>query len=199
MVRQVNFSISPWPGFRLVSNRRRRPGRMSLSQAILVFVVLAPGVVFGVLALLWLLGWVPGERMVSRITGVTFSASVLGLAALIWKIAFGVGNFAGGPLAASSSPVVVVTFGNWFAVDDYRFPLVADGGPLSLPFLAMTVSAFRTDRTVLGHLPPSRAWLLPIFLLAPPIRVRIVTRIRCRLIRSTRRWMGDCGHHIGTC
>ena len=36
---------------------------VSLSQAILVFVVLAPGVVFGVLALLWLLGWAPSERV----------------------------------------------------------------------------------------------------------------------------------------
>ncbi len=35
---------------------------MDSSQATLVFVVLAPGVVFGVLALLWLLGWVPAER-----------------------------------------------------------------------------------------------------------------------------------------
>ena len=62
---------------------------MSLSQAILVFVVLAPGVVFGVLALLWLLGWVPSERVVSRITGLTFSACVVGLAALVWNLAFG--------------------------------------------------------------------------------------------------------------
>ena len=112
---------------------------MSPSQAILVFVVLAPGVVFGALAFLWLLGWVPGERMVSRITGVTFSASVLGLAALLWTLAFGVGNFAGGPLAATRSPAVVVIFGNWFAVHDYRFPLVLMVDRLSLPFLAMTV------------------------------------------------------------
>jgi NADH-quinone oxidoreductase subunit L len=34
---------------------------------------------------------------------------------------------------------VVVTFGNWFAVHDYRFPLVLMADRLSLPFLAMTV------------------------------------------------------------
>ena len=45
---------------------------MDYSQIMLVFVVLAPGVVFGVLALLWLMGSVPTERLVSRITGVTF-------------------------------------------------------------------------------------------------------------------------------
>ena len=71
---------------------------MSLAQTILVFVVLAPGVVFGVLAFLWLLGWVPGERMVCRITGVTFAACIFGLAALLWQLVFGVGHLARGPL-----------------------------------------------------------------------------------------------------
>src|SRR3954462_3806004 len=111
---------------------------MSTSQAILVFVVLAPGFVFGVLAFLWLLGWTPGERAVSRITGVIFSASVLGVAALLWKLAWGAAHFTGGGLAATASPAVVVTFGNWFAVHDYRFPLVLMVDRLSLPFLAMT-------------------------------------------------------------
>ena len=78
----------PMAWIQTVSNHGRRPSRVSLSQAILVFVVLAPGVVFGVLALLWLLGWVPSERVVSRITGLTFSACVFGLAALVWKLAF---------------------------------------------------------------------------------------------------------------
>ena len=101
---------------------------MSLSQAILVFVVLAPGVVFGLLALLWLLGWVPSERVVSKVTGLTFSACVAGLAVLVWNLAFG-----GKPARA-----VVVTFGTWFAVHDYRFPLVLMADRLSTPFLVMT-------------------------------------------------------------
>jgi NAD(P)H-quinone oxidoreductase subunit 5 len=100
---------------------------VTISQAILVGVVLAPGVVFAVLALSWLLGWVPGERVISRITGATFSLCALGLAGLL------------GRLAASGSTAVVVTFGNWFAVHSYRFPLVLMADRLSLPFLAMTV------------------------------------------------------------
>jgi NADH:ubiquinone oxidoreductase subunit 5 (subunit L)/multisubunit Na+/H+ antiporter MnhA subunit len=100
---------------------------VTVSQAILIFVVSAPGVVFAVLALSWLLGWVPGERFVSRITGATFSLCALGLAALLWR------------LAAAGSAAVVVTFGNWFAVHDYRFPLVLMADHLALPFLAMTV------------------------------------------------------------
>ena len=100
---------------------------MRLAQAILVFVVLAPGVVFGMFALLWLLGWTPGERVASRITAGTFSACALGVSGLFWKLAFG------------GEPRVAVTFGNWFAVHDYRFPLVLMVDRLSLPFLAMTV------------------------------------------------------------
>jgi NAD(P)H-quinone oxidoreductase subunit 5 len=100
---------------------------VSLSQALLVSVVLAPGLIFALLSLSWLLGWVPGERAISRITGIVFSISTLGLAGLLW------------PLAADGSTAVVVTFGNWFAVHDYSFPLVLTADRLSLPFLAMTV------------------------------------------------------------
>jgi len=97
---------------------------VSLLQAILTLVVLAPGVVFAVLASLWLLGWVPGERVISRVTGLTFSACALGLVALI---------------ATRSASVVEVTFGSWFAVGDYHFPLVLIADRLSLPFIALTV------------------------------------------------------------
>ena len=100
---------------------------MDLSQVTLVSVVLAPGVIFGVLALLWLLGWIPSERVLSRITGVTFSASVLGVGVIVWKV------------ASTGAASVVVTFGNWFTVHDYHFPLVLMADRLSLPFLGLTV------------------------------------------------------------
>jgi NAD(P)H-quinone oxidoreductase subunit 5 len=99
---------------------------VSFFHVILVSVVLGPGIVFALLALSWLLGWVPGERAISRITRVTFSLSALGLAGLLWR------------LAVDSTPIAV-TFGNWFAVQDYRFPLVLMADRLSLPFLAMAV------------------------------------------------------------
>jgi NAD(P)H-quinone oxidoreductase subunit 5 len=99
---------------------------VNLSQTILVAVVLAPGVVFALFSLAWMLGWTPGECVVSRVTGGVFSCCTLGLAALLWK------------LVHAPAPVVV-TFGNWFAVGDYRFPLVLMADRLSLPFLAMTV------------------------------------------------------------
>jgi NADH-quinone oxidoreductase subunit L len=100
---------------------------VDFTQATLVFVVLAPGVVFGVLALLWLLGWVPPERVISRVAGWMFSASIVALLLVLRS------------LAASGAPAVTVTFGNWFAVHDYRFPMVLMADRLSLPFLGMTV------------------------------------------------------------
>ena len=100
---------------------------MSLWQAILAFVVTAPGIVFGTFSLLWLLGWAPTERLLSRITGLTFSASTLGIAALVWRVT--------SPLSGPAA--VTVAFGSWFAVGDYHFPLVLIADRLSLPFLAL--------------------------------------------------------------
>ncbi len=100
---------------------------MSVSQIILVAVVFAPGVVFALLSLAWLLGWVPGERGISTITGATFSLCALGLSGLVWQ------------LSVTGSRQVIVAFGNWFAVQDYRFTLVLMADRLSLPFLAMTI------------------------------------------------------------
>ncbi len=100
---------------------------MNFTQATLLFVILAPGVVFATFALLWLLGWVPSEREVSRITGVVFSACVVALVLIVWI------------LASTGSPAVIVTLGNWFAVHDYHFPLVLLADRVSLPFLGLTV------------------------------------------------------------
>ena len=91
----------------------------------LVFVVLAPGLVFALLSLAWLLGWVPPERIVSSITGVTFSASVVALTVVVRRLA--------------STASVTVTFGNWFAVNDYHFPMVLMADRLSVVLLGMTV------------------------------------------------------------
>ncbi|MEI9971600.1 MAG: hypothetical protein WDO73_05810 [Ignavibacteriota bacterium] len=38
---------------------------MDFSQTLLAFVVLAPGALFALLALLWLAGYVPSERIIS--------------------------------------------------------------------------------------------------------------------------------------
>ena len=100
---------------------------MDLAQATLVFLVLTPGAVFVLLSLAWLAGWSPSERILSRITGAAFSSAFLAFVMLAARF------------ATSGSQPVVVTFGNWFAVHSYRFPLVLMADRLSLPFLGMTV------------------------------------------------------------
>lgn len=96
---------------------------MNAFQDILIFVVVAPGVIFAAFGLLWMMDWAPTERLLSWITGLTFAACTSGVAALVWEIA-----------SASS---VTVTFGNWFAVGSYHFPLVLMVDRLSVPFLAL--------------------------------------------------------------
>jgi len=100
---------------------------VSLAQAALLTVVTAPGAVFIILASLWLLGWVPSERTLSRTTGLTFAVCVLGLCHLVWIF------------ATTNVAAITLTFGNWFAVHEYRFPLVLMADRVVLPFLAMTV------------------------------------------------------------
>ena len=97
---------------------------MNVFEAILVFVVAAPGVVFAIFGLLWLLDWTPSERLLSWITGLTFAACASGVAALIWNIAF--------------ASTISVSLGSWFSVGTYRFPLVLMVDRLSIPFLALT-------------------------------------------------------------
>ena len=96
---------------------------MNAFQDILIFVVVAPGFIFAAFGLLWMMNWVPSERLLSRITGLTFAACALGVAALVWKI--------------SATPNITVTFGNWFAVGSYHFPLVLMVDRLSVSFLAL--------------------------------------------------------------
>jgi NADH-quinone oxidoreductase subunit L len=98
-----------------------------MPQALLLSVVLAPGVVFSVLSLLWLAGWTAPERVVSRITKGMFSACSLALAAIGWN------------LISARADRVLFRSGDWFRVADYQFPLVLVADRLSLPFLAMTV------------------------------------------------------------
>jgi NADH-quinone oxidoreductase subunit L len=99
---------------------------VNFSQAVLVLVVSAPGAVFAVLGLFWMCGWALGERALSWLTGLTFLGCTAGVAALAWTL-----------LAPHGPSAVGVTFGSWFSVGDYRFPLVLRADRLSLPFLAL--------------------------------------------------------------
>ena len=96
---------------------------MNVFQDILIFVVVAPGAIFAVFGFLWIVGWVPSERLLSWVTGLTFGACSSGLATLVWKIA--------------SAPNIEASFGSWFSVGNYHFPLVLMVDRLSVPFLVL--------------------------------------------------------------
>ncbi len=186
MVSPARSNIFPWPGFKRLERIGDRPAVKFFASHILVFVVVAPGFVFAVFALLWLLGWVPSERVVSRITGLTFSACASRrLRAIVWKV------------ASTRCSAVTVTFGNWFAVRRLPFPAGTYGGPAFAAFPGIDGCAFRTDRAVLGDLPSSRARVSAILPSAAPVRIRIFARIRRWFVRSAGRRMGDRGHHVG--
>lgn len=100
---------------------------MTAPQWTLIFVVFAPGAVFLVFSLLWLLGWNPSERFLSRVTGLVYATATAAVAWLSWRV------------VVAGDPAVAVALGDWFAVHEYQFPLVLLGDALSLPFLALTV------------------------------------------------------------
>ena len=175
MVWRQNRASRAWPRFR----PRGRPVKVDFSQAMLVFVVLAPGVVFAFLALLWLLGWVPPERVVSGITGATFSAVHL---ALLRGSAEACGDRASG----RNGDLRQLVRGARLSISHG-----ADGGPAVPAFPRHDRGAVGTDRAVLGDIPSSRARLFPVLSAAASFCVWISARIRRRFVRPAGGGLGD--------
>ena len=100
---------------------------MTPLQLILLGVVLAPGAVFALFSLLWLLGWDAPERALTRTTAIVYSVATAAVAWMAWAM----------HMAGLES--IAVPLGDWFTVHDYHFPLVLLADRLSLPFLALTV------------------------------------------------------------
>jgi hypothetical protein len=123
----ANSNIFRWPGFNPMETKPIRDADF-LQATLVVCGAGARSCLRFALALLWLLGWVPSERVLSRITALTFSASIFAIAVT-----------ASGVLVLAGTRSVTVTFGNWFAVHDYHFPLVLMADRLSVPFLGLTV------------------------------------------------------------
>src|SRR5690348_4746633 len=91
---------------------------------LLMVAVAVPGVTFAALALAWLLGWSPSERLIARVTDATLLLAALALAGVCRHLGSG---------------RVLASAGDWFAAGSYRFPLVLVADPLSAAFLIMTV------------------------------------------------------------
>lgn len=89
--------------------------------------VVLPGSVFLSLAAAWVLGWNGHERVLARVTMITYSLLTVGVAVL------------GIALSLRGMPVLTVSFGNWFEVGHYGFPLVLLFDRLSLPLAGLTI------------------------------------------------------------
>lgn len=96
-------------------------------QSLVLLVVMAPGAVFLALSLGWLLGWVGSERVLARVTMVTYAL----LVAAVAMLAIGMWH--------SQETALVVQLGNWFEVGHYGFPLSLMVDRLSLPLVGLTV------------------------------------------------------------
>ena len=90
-------------------------------------VVALPGTVFLGLAGAWLLGWNGQEKVLARVTQVTYAVLALLVAGLAWS------------LWRAGLPVLTVAHGNWFEAGAYGFPLALVFDRLSLPMVALTV------------------------------------------------------------
>ena len=97
------------------------------NEMILAAMVAAPGVLFAALAMLWLLGWTPGERFIARLTATVYSVSAV---AAFW-LAFGMWQ--------SGERLVKGPEGHWFAIGEYHFDLSLVADRLSLPLLTLTI------------------------------------------------------------
>ena len=101
---------------------------MDIPQFLLCTLVAAPGLAFLGLALTWLLGAEPAERVITRATQLAMAVSGLSFAALLALL-----STAGAGLQAS------VHLGEWFRVHEYSFPLILFVDWLSLPLVGLTV------------------------------------------------------------
>jgi NADH:ubiquinone oxidoreductase subunit 5 (subunit L)/multisubunit Na+/H+ antiporter MnhA subunit len=89
--------------------------------------VLLPGCVFLTLAAAWLLGWNGNEKVLTRVTQITYALLTVGVLTLGWK------------LGQQGFPTLAVSFGNWFQVAHYGFPLTLLIDRLSLPMATLTI------------------------------------------------------------
>lgn len=99
---------------------------MSLPQLLLTLVAV-PGGIFLLLSLIWLLGGHVSERVMSRLTKLTYAVLTAVVLLIGWN------------MWRSGEPFVRVSIGDWFTVGHYGFPLALVVDWLSLPLVLGTV------------------------------------------------------------
>lgn len=97
-----------------------------MNEHVLTAVVLAPGITFLLLALGWMLGWTPAERVLARITALVSTVMVAGSAYMGYLMLF------------AGDHQIYTNFGDWFRVGEYEFPLELFADHLSLPLVGLT-------------------------------------------------------------
>lgn len=96
-------------------------------EQLLLLLIGTPGTVFLALGLAWLLGIQLSERVVARLTALTYSVLAVAVLVLGWR------------LWSLDWPTVRVTLGEWFHVAQYHFTLTLLLDRLSLPLVGVTV------------------------------------------------------------
>jgi NADH:ubiquinone oxidoreductase subunit 5 (subunit L)/multisubunit Na+/H+ antiporter MnhA subunit len=97
-------------------------------ETLLIAIVAAPGIVFLLLGFGWLAGFTPPERILARITVLTYSYGTLGTLALFAMMRDE------GVLSVNAH------LGPWFAVGSYQFASNLFVDRLSLPYMLLTVT-----------------------------------------------------------
>ncbi|MEZ5356607.1 MAG: proton-conducting transporter membrane subunit [Bryobacteraceae bacterium] len=97
-------------------------------QLLLILIVALPGAAFLGLALVWLLGWTPPERVVARITATTSIVTTAAAAALA------------AAMVSRGTLSVRAPLGHWFTAGEYDFVLSLLVDRLSLPMVVLTTA-----------------------------------------------------------
>jgi NAD(P)H-quinone oxidoreductase subunit 5 len=97
------------------------------SERLLTILVAAPGALFALLSLLWLLGWHPPERFIARLTSTLYSVMAAGSLWLGWRMCF------------ENIDAVQTTAGHWLQAGSYHFELSLFADHLSLPLITLTI------------------------------------------------------------
>jgi NADH-quinone oxidoreductase subunit L len=99
----------------------------SLSQLLLPSIVATPGLVFLGLSLAWLVGFNPPERITSRLIIAAYGFAGLAFVWLLWL------------MRAAGVNTLNIEMGNWYAVHEFKIPLVLFVDRLSIPLVALTI------------------------------------------------------------
>jgi NAD(P)H-quinone oxidoreductase subunit 5 len=96
-------------------------------QLFLTLLVLAPGFLFAVMALLWMVGVTLPEKAIARLANATYLFSGLMFIGLLWS------------MGAAGWTSVSAGEGNWYEVHEFQIPMALFADRLSLPLIGMTV------------------------------------------------------------